>query len=69
MRVELEVVVVFPLELLLPFSCSDRFDEQVQAFLFKWFECELHGLNFDKAVGLGDLLELECSFDEGEILN
>jgi hypothetical protein len=67
--VELEIVVVFPLELLVPFSSPDWFDEQIKTFLFQRFESELHGLNFDKAVGLGDFLELERSFDEGEILN
>lgn len=69
MRVEFEVVEVFPLELLLPFSCSDGFNDQVQAFLFKRFECEFHGLDFDKTVGLRDFLELEGGFDEGKILN
>lgn len=69
MGVELEIVVVFPLELLLPFPSSNWFDEQIKTFLFERFESELHWLNFDQAVRLGDFLELERSFDEGEILD
>ena len=63
LRVHLEIIVIFPLDLLHPLAGFHWLDQQVNSPFALWPQRELHRLNLDQAGALINFLKLKSRLD------
>jgi hypothetical protein len=63
LRVHLEIIVIFPLDLLHPLAGFHWLDQQVNSPFALWPQCELHRLDLYQARALINFLKLKSRLD------